>query len=131
MANGIDPYQLGDHVERYGGISFKVEVQTEAGTTEYQVFKGGSPYNGRLRVLGMSGIMTGAGAAADTVQLKDKDDNVITEAVDVSALSDKDKWDASQVDDAYYNLDAGDNLQIITASDALCRVYVELMRVES
>lgn len=130
MANGIDPYQLGDHLEVYGGVSFKKEIVTIAGTSTYQVFKGGSPFNGTLRVLGMSGIMTGAGAASDTVQLQDKNSNAITEAIDVSALSDTDKWDASQVNDAYYDVKPGDNLKVVTASDATCRVYVELMRVE-
>ena len=54
----------------------------------------------------------------------------ITEAVDVSALSDKDKWDVATVDDTYYDIDAGENLKIVTASGALSLVYVELMRVE-
>ena len=128
MGVGIEPFQLGDHREYWGGIPFKVEVATVAATSSYQVFAGGAPF--KCRVLGMSGVMSGAGAASDTVQLQDGSSNAITEAVDVSALSDKDKWDVATVDDTYYDIDAGENLKIVTASGALSLVYVELMRVE-
>lgn len=131
MAIGIEPFQLGDHRENWGAVPFKISVTTNATDSTYQLLGGGSGFNGRLRVIGFSGIMTAAGGAGDTVQLKDKDGTAISEAVDVSALSAGDKWDASVIDSTYYNVDNGDKLQVVTASAALCVAWAELMRVES
>ena len=126
---GIGSINLDSHVGVEGVVPFKVAYTTIAGTSTYQVFPNGSPF-GKVRVIGMSGIMSGAGAAADTVQLQDGSSNAITEAVDVSALSAGDKWDASQVSRTYYEIQKGDNLKIATVSGALSEVWVELVRVD-
>ena len=131
MPGGIFPLQLGPHGGVYGGLAFWLGKRTVAGTATYQLFPNGNPFPRSVRVMGMMGIMTGAGAAADTVQLQDKDSNAITEAVDVSALSDQDKWDCSVVNDAYYEIKPGDNLKIATASGALSEVWVQLMLMNS
>lgn len=130
MSNGrgTGPMHLSSIAEYWGGIPFIVHAVCVAGTSTYQLFPGGAPF--KCRVLGMSGIMTGAGASADTVALQDGAGNVIVAAVDVSALSDKDKWDSSTVDDAYWDIDAGENLKVVTESGALCFVNVQLVNVE-
>ena len=125
---GIDPGQLGWHKLALGGIPFSLAKVCVAATSSYELFPDGSPYT-QVRVLGMRGIMSGAGAAADMVQLQDKDGNAITEAVDVSALSANDKWDASVISRTYYDILKGDKLKIVTASGALSEVWVELMHI--
>lgn len=125
---GITPDQLSQHRGALGGSTFKVLKSTNATDSTYQLFPNGSPYD-CVRVLGMRGIMTGAGAALDTVQLQDGSSHAITEAVNVSALSDKDVWDASVIDDAYYTIYKGDNLKVVTESGALSLVSVELMHI--
>jgi len=127
MPGGIFPLQIGPHGGVYGGLAFWLGKQTAAGTSSYQLFPNGNPFPRSVRVLGMMGIMSGAGAAGDTVQLQDGSSNAITEAVSVAALSDQDKWDASVIDNAYYQIKPGDNLKIVTASDALSEVWVQLM----
>lgn len=125
---GIGPDQLRWHGDQVGGVPFKRGQTTVAGTTTYDLWPDGCPY-AYVRVLGMSGVMTGAGGAGDTVQLQDGSGNAITEAVPVNALSDKDKWDASVIDDAYHTIKKGEKLKIVTASDALSEVYVELLHI--
>lgn len=125
---GLDPRQLGYYRGPWGGICFALAEVTVAGTSTYQLFPDGCPYT-QVRVLGMYGIMSGAGAAADTVQLQDHNSNAITEAVDVSALSANDKWDASVIDRTYYDVEKGENLKIVTASGALSEVWVELVHI--
>lgn len=125
---GITPEQLGQHRGALGGLAFRLMKSTNTTDSTYQLFPNGSPYD-CVRVLGMTGIMTGAGGGGDTIQLQDGSSNAITEAVSVAALSDKDKWDASVVDDAYYTIYKGDNLKVVTTSAALSLVWVELVHV--
>src|SRR5687767_9315932 len=112
VGRGMNPTQLASLAEYYGGVPFRLAVQTNANDSSYQLFPGGAPF--KCRVLGMSGIMTGAGAAADSVALQDGDSNVIVAAVDVSALADKDKWDSSTVDDAHWDINEGESLKVVT-----------------
>ena len=79
-----------------------------------------------VRVILAWGIMTGAGAAADTVVLNKVSGgttSAITNTADVSALSDTDQFDLSQINDANYRAAKGDNLSVTTASGALCEIY--------
>ena len=127
---GIDPRQLGFHRQAWGGVPFAIGKVTVAGTSSYNLWPDtGCPYT-QVRVVGVYGIMTGAGAASDTVQLQDNGSNAITEAVDVSALSANDKWDASVISRTYYDVEKGENLNIVTASGALSEVWVELIHID-
>lgn len=125
---GTGPMHLSSLAEYWGGIPFEVYANCVAGTSTYKLFPGGAPF--KCRVLGMRGIMTGAGASSDSVALHDENSNVIIGAVDVSALSDKDVFDASTVDDAYWDIDAGEDLLVVTVSGALSFVTVKLINVE-
>lgn len=126
---GIDPRALGYHRGAWGVIPFAIGKVCVAATATYNLWPDtGSPY-AQVRVTGMYGIMTGAGAAADTVQLQDKNSNGITEIVNVSALSANDKWDASVIDRTYYDILGGDNIKIVTVSGALTEVWVEFVMI--
>jgi hypothetical protein len=70
-------------------------------------------------------IMTGAGGAGDTVKLQRVSGGSavdITDAVDVSGKADKTFFNFGTFDDAQLDFGNGDNLRIVTASDALCRI---------
>lgn len=74
--------------------------------------------------------MTGAGGAGDTVKLQKvaSDGTTVTDisdAVDVSAKVDKQYFTFGTLDKAQYDLNNGEKLRILTASDALCRVTLE------
>lgn len=110
-----------------GTVPFVFSQTTAAGTSTYSLQVGHRHRLGDMRVIKAWGIMTGAGAAADTVKLTDGT-NDITNTVDVSALADKAYFDFN-IDDAYYKLQKDDTLKVVTASDALCEVYVMVVRV--
>lgn len=85
-----------------------------------------------IRVIQAWGIMTGAGAAADTVVLNKVSGgttSAITNTADVSAFSDTDQFDFSQINDANYRAAKGDRLSVTTVSGALCQVYALCVRV--
>lgn len=101
--------------------------QTVAGTTTYTLFNHANQ-NFNFRVVNAWVVMTGAGGAGDTVKLTDGT-NDITNTMSVAAAADKDVLSFSTLDDAYHTIGKGDKLQVVTASDALCLVYVEVVRV--
>lgn len=85
-----------------------------------------------FRVILAWGIMTGAGAAADTAVIQRVSGGTtssISNTADVSAFSNTDQFDFSQIDDATYKLSKGDKLQVTTVSGALVEVYVLCVRV--
>ena len=85
-----------------------------------------------FRVILAWGVMTGAGAAADTVVINKIAGGVtsaITNTADVSAFSDTDQFDFSQINDANYRVPKGGRLSVTTASGALCEVYALCVRV--
>jgi len=100
---------------------FLCEVQCEASGTPFKIFDSDAP--AKFRVLDMFGYMTGAGATSDTVKLTDGSSDIVT-AVDVSAYSDKDIIRAAAIDDAKNEIAAGGSLHVVTASGALCKVFV-------
>jgi len=75
------------------------------------------------RVVAVWGVMTGAGAASDTVKVTDGT-NDITTAQDVSAKGDKALFMFADIDDARRDITAGISLHAINASSALVDVYV-------
>lgn len=123
---GLSPQHMAAMADHWGGVMGVVAVQTVAATSSYSLFSGGAPF--ALRVTRVRGIMTGAGAAADTVVVKDESDNAISNTIDVSALSDKDTFEESSIDDAYWDIDKGEDLKVVTASGALAYVMVEFHR---
>lgn len=108
-----------------GTPTFVFSAQTDASTSAY-VLVDRAPF--AFRVLGVSGRMTGAGGAGDTLAVTDGT-NAITDTVDVSALSDQDGFSVQTVDDAYWDIPKGGKLQLNTASGALAFVTVECMRI--
>ena len=77
-------------------------------------------------------MMTGDGATADTVVLQKVSGGTttsISNTADVSAFSDTDQFDLSQIDNAQYRLAKGDKLQVTTASGALVEIYALCVRV--
>ena len=85
-----------------------------------------------IRVILAWGIMTGAGAASDSVVLNKVSGgttSAITNTADVSAFSDTDQFDFSQINDANYRATKGDKLSVTTVSGALCQVYALCVRV--
>ncbi len=125
---GLGPRHLAPLNEYWGGVMGVVAVQTEAGTSSYQLFPGGAPFE--LRVTRVRGIMTGAGAALDTVVVNNNAGSAISNTIDVSALSDTDTFEEMQINDANWDIAKGQNLTVVTVSGALAYVMVEFMRRE-
>ena len=131
---GIAPYQYGPAVRERAvsstaliGPSFVIAQPTVAGTATYRVFDNNAPK--QFRVIYAWGVMTGAGAAADTVVINDGA-TAITNTADVSTLSDQDVFDFTQINDAEHTILKNGSLRVVTASDALCIVYIECMWTE-
>lgn len=135
MAVGSNSYHQADHTDEYGGVTFVREQQTAVSTANYYLFNGGGVGRQGARVMGFKGIMTGAGAALDTVQLFAIDGDTatataITEAIDLSALAEDDHFTCAVLEKTARRLAKQDYLRITTVSDAVCIVWVELMRYE-
>lgn len=106
-----------------GGVpSFYLTVQTDATDSTKAVT---APV--RLRVIGVTGVMTGAGGAGDTVAVRNGSDP-ISATVDVSAVADKGTWTAATIDDAFWVVAAGKTINVVTASSALSFVLIECVR---
>lgn len=114
--NTFDPQML--------GVPFIAHFKSVAGTNDKTIT---IPKNLPCKVVNVWGYMTGAGGAGDTVQLLNGT-NAITPAKDVSGLSDKDYFTFASIDDAYNIIASEGTLKLTTASDALCEVFVLLIR---
>ena len=128
MPHGMPAWALGEaHNGRMitGNISvpFLLSVNTVAGTSTYNVYGTAHSAPRGFRVIKAWGVMTGAGAAADTVVVSDGTNN-ITDTADLSVFSNTDQFDFSQIDDTYFQINKGGSLVVTTASGALCRVYI-------
>ena len=108
------------------GIPFVIRVPTDSTNSTYNVYSSNSPR--RLEVIYATGTMTGAGAAADTVVINNGS-NAITDTLDVSSLADTDVFDFTKISDTYYRVNKGGSLSVVTASAALCVVYIHCMWV--
>ena len=75
------------------------------------------------RIVLVWGLMTGAGAAGDTVKITDGT-NDITTAQDLSAKGDKALFPFIDIDDARRDVTAGIVLHAVNASGGLVDVYV-------
>ncbi len=102
-----------------------VNVSCVAGTSSYKPFLG---WQDKVRILWVHGVMTGAGAASDTVKVGDGT-NDITDTVDLSALTDKDVFEVGTYDDAYYTVTEAEDITVTTASDATCELYIWVCRI--
>ena len=103
-----------------------IRVPTDSTNSTYNVYSSNSPR--RLEVIYATGTMTGAGAAADTVVINNGS-NAITDTLDVSSLADTDVFDFTKISDTYYRVNKGGSLSVVTASAALCVVYIHCMWV--
>lgn len=100
--------------EHISGGLFVVQIQAEVP----EVAAGQKvTFKGPCRLLNAWAIMTGAGAAGDTVQIK-KNTTAISDAVDVSAKADKAFFNFATFDDAQMDFDDTDFVHVDTASDA-------------
>lgn len=125
---GISGPHLAPIRDYWGGVTFWLSAQTLVGTSSYPLFPGGAPF--AVKVIRVRGIMTGAGGAGDTVQVKDGSSVAISNAINVAALSAKDTFEETTIDTATYAIQKGQNLTLVTASDALALVFVECVRYE-
>lgn len=128
----VNPHMLepADAGTILGGFVASFFVQTVAGTATKSLFgaSGIAPWKGR--VVRVSAVMTGIGAAGDTLQLKNATAVTdITDAADVSAQADKALYEGFLLDDAQWGFAAGDNLTVVQASDALAMVRVDCIRL--
>jgi hypothetical protein len=92
-------------------------VQIQADVPEAAAAMVTEAFKKPARLLDAWGVMTGAGAGGDTVQLK-RNTTAISNAVDVSSKSDKDFFNFGTLDDAQMDFNNGDVLLLDTASDA-------------
>jgi hypothetical protein len=101
------------------GIPFVLTFATTAtGTTSSAAV----PTGRKLRVLDAWGVMTGAGAAGDTVKLANSGGGDITEAVDLSAKADTETFRFATINDAQWEVAAAATLNCTNASDAAVTV---------
>lgn len=103
------------------GIPFVFVVPTDATNSTYNIYSSNCPK--RLRVIYVHGTMTGAGAAGDTVVVRNNT-TAITNTASVAALSDQDVFDMTTINDAQYQVNKGGSLNVVTASAALCELYI-------
>jgi len=92
----------------------------------------GGPAKFPFKVIYAWGVMTAAGGASDTAVLQRVQDGTtaaITNTADLSAFSDTDQWDWSQLNDANWQVAEGDTLQVTTASSPAIEVFALCMRV--
>lgn len=133
MAIGITPSQLAAMPGRgqiSEGVPGIVTIQTVASTATYNCWPAaGSPT--AKRILRIWGHATGgAPGAGDTVVVQRVNSagtaTAITDTADLQAagLGDTDTFDFAQLNDAQWLLSKGDQLRVVTASDALCEVVV-------
>lgn len=125
MSVGINTRQLGPHSAYFGAPVFVLEQATVAATATYKVFDKNAP--SRFRIINVWGIMTGEGGVSDTVKITDGTNNITNDA-NVSALADTDVFDFAKIDDLYYQINKGGSLYVVTASGALCNVYIMCMK---
>ena len=104
------------------GVPFTIAQPTVVGTATYNIYQSNAPR--RFVVYRVYGYMTGAGAATDTVVV-DNGTNNITDTISVALLSDTDAFDAAQINDANNVIQKGGSLRIVTASGALCTVFMD------
>lgn len=97
---------------------FIVEVLTVAGTSSYKPFDGDNP--AKFRVIDVWAYSALAGAA-DTVKVTDGTTD-ITDALDMSG--DKDVKRATTIDDSVNEIAFDGTLEVVTASGAVCRVFI-------
>lgn len=133
MPVGMRAYSLGDvfrdrvfDADSAVGIPFVFRVPTDTTNSTYTIYSSNCPR--RLEVIYATGTMTGAGAAADTVVIRNGS-NAITDTLDVSALADTDVFDFTKISDTYYRVNKGGSLNVVTVSAALCIVYIHCMWV--
>jgi len=108
-----------------GDSEFLIGVQTAAGMTSN--LKDCPALNFPWQLIDAWVIMSGAGAAADTVKIQKvraASATDVTAALDVSAFADNQMGRFVSIDDAQHEFQEGDNVRILTASDALCRVWI-------
>lgn len=103
---------------------FVVQLETAAGMTANRI--SAADFKSPCRLLHAEAIMTGAGAASDTVKIQRRTGastrTDVSDAVDVSAKADKAVFAFGTIDDAEVDFGNGDAVELLTASDALCRV---------
>jgi hypothetical protein len=118
MAEGTIPVQY-----QSAGI-FIVQLQTAAGMTGDRV--SAAPFKHNCRLLFAEARMVGAGASGDTVKIQrlvpPSTRTDVSPAADVSAIADNGPVPFATLDDAQMDFDAGDSVEVLTASDALARV---------
>lgn len=109
------------------GIPFTIIQPCVAATSTYTIFSSDAPK--RFRVFDVTGVMTGAGGALDTVVVNNGS-NAITNTIDVSALADQDTFVAAKINDTNWQVNKNGSLSVVTVSGALCTIYINCVWIE-
>ena len=107
---------------------YKATVTTSDSTVDLI----GDTANFSFRVIYAWGVMTAGGGASDTAVLQRIQDGTtaaITDTADLSVFSDTDQFDFSQLDDANWDIQEGDTLQVTTASSPACEIFALCVRI--
>lgn len=115
--------QLGLLDNTYGAPSSVFHVSTVASTTAYNAVLN---LTRPVKVVRVWGFMTGAGGAGDTVVVKNGS-TAITETIDLSALADKEVFQATSLDDAQWLVSKDGSITVTSASDALTELFIEVI----
>ena len=106
-------------------------VATAAGTTTYNMFGSNGLETPRLAfmVTNAWGIVTGGAGAGTIVVNHVSTTGTVSAITDVAnlaglGLADTDLFDFSEVDDDYWEISLGENLQVVTTANALALVQV-------
>lgn len=133
---GISPFDLAPEATsdvslppQWGVVQFVVNVITDTTGTSFKVFPSGAPF--ACRVVGLQGIMQGAGAGGMTLVLNDNAGNAITDSISLAALPDRAVFDAAAINDARWLVNKGDVLAVVTATSPLTYTSVILQRTET
>lgn len=126
MAEGTVNFQY-----LHGSSTFQVHFTTAASMTNNEVTS--APFNFPARVVDFMTIQTAAGGAGDTATLKavatdGSTERTISDALDCNK-SDKVITRAGTLDDATWDIAAGECLRVETASDAIVRAIAFCIRL--
>ena len=129
MHKAVDPIHLAeaDQGPINGGIPFEFYGALDGTTTSVTVTL---PAGFKVRVTDVWGVMTGAGGASDTYEVTDGTNSITGGTVDVSSAGDTDIVRATEIDDAFHEIDGGGTIVMQNASAATVIVYVHCIRVQ-
>jgi hypothetical protein len=126
---GVNTAEVTPYEPNLGGHNLVLGKTCTASVSSYSLHTGNAPF--QYRVVGLRGVMTGAGGAGNTVQLTDKAGNAITEAINVAGLAANAVFTAQTIDATYATIEKWvDDLLVVTTGGATCIVLVDIVKYE-